>query len=151
MIIRKFFRRKSFESMDKVFVDTDVILDFLLDRQPFSEQSTILFSMGDLGKIRLYSSGLVFSNCYYLLRKISTHQKVIEKLKLLASFIDFTPVNKQVVLDALHSSFRDFEDALQNAAASTAGINILLTRNTKDYKQSELSVMTSETYLASLS
>ncbi len=137
--------------MDKVFVDTDVILDFLLDRQPFSEQSTILFSMGDLGKIRLYSSGLVFSNCYYLLRKISTHQKVIEKLKLLASFIDFTPVNKQVVLDALHSSFRDFEDALQNAAASTAGINILLTRNTKDYKQSELSVMTSETYLASLS
>ena len=137
--------------MDKVFVDTDVILDFLLDREPFSEQSTILFSMGDLGKIRLYSSGLVFSNCYYILRKISTHQKVIEKLTLLASFIDFTPVNKQVVLDALHSSFGDFEDALQNAAASTVGINILLTRNTKDYKQSELSVMTPETYLASLS
>lgn len=134
--------------MDKVFVDTDVILDFLLDRMPFSEHSSILFSLADTGKIRIYSSGLVFSNCYYILRKISTHQKVLEKLKLLASLLEFTPVTKQVVLDALHSSFRDFEDALQNTSASLADINILLTRNTKDYKQSELSVMTPEAYLA---
>ncbi len=136
--------------MDKVFVDTDVILDFLLDRIPFSDSSGLVISMGDLGKIRLYSSGLVFSNCYYILRKIATHQKVIENLKLLAAFIDFAPVNKQVVIDALHSSFKDFEDALQNSAASLAGINILLTRNIKDYKQSELSVMTPEDYIASL-
>ena len=131
-------------------MDTDVILDFLLDREPFSEASTILFSMGDQGKIKLYSSGLVFSNCYYILRKISTHQKVIEKLTLLASFMDFTLINKQVILDALQSSFRDFEDALQNASASTSGLNILLTRNTKDYRQSELSVLTPDGYLASL-
>lgn len=135
--------------MDKLFVDTDVLLYFLLDRMPFSEPSTILFSMGDLGKIKLYTSGLVFSNCYYFLRKISTHQKVMEKLNLLASFMEITTINKQVVQDALHSSFKDFEDAIQNASAYSAGINILLTRNTKDYKHSELSVMTPEGYLAS--
>jgi len=54
------------------------------------------------------------------------------------------------VVNALHSSFRDFEDAIQNSAASLAGINIVLTRNTWDFKQSELSVMTPEEYIASL-
>jgi predicted nucleic acid-binding protein len=150
LTIKKFFRKKFFGSMDKVFVDTDVILDFIMDREPFADVAVILFSMGDNGKLKLYTSGLVFSNCYYILRKLTTHGKVVEKLKSLASFIDFVPVNKQVVLEALHSSFKDFEDALQNAAAATGGISILVTRNTKDYRTSGLSVMTPEEYLASL-
>jgi len=136
--------------MDKVFVDTDVILDFMMDRDPYTDMTTILFSMADNRKIKLYTSGLVFSNCYYILRKIATHGKVVEKLKSLASFVDFVPVNKQVVLEALHSNFKDFEDALQNAAAVTGGISILVTRNIKDYKTSGLSVMTPGEYLASL-
>jgi predicted nucleic acid-binding protein len=136
--------------MDKVFVDTDVILDFMMDREPHADISRILFSMGDAGNLKLYTSGLVFSNCYYILRKIATHAKIVEKLKTLSSFIDFVPVTKQVVLEALHSSFKDFEDAIQNAAATTGGISILITRNTKDYRTSGLSVMTPEEYLASL-
>ncbi len=136
--------------MDKVFVDTDVILDFMMDREPFADITGILFSMGDTGKIRIFTSGLVFSNCYYILRKIASHGKVVEKLKSLSSFIDFVPVNKQVVLEALHSSFKDFEDAIQNASAAHAGIEILLTRDTKDYRTSGLSVMTPDEYLASL-
>ena len=133
--------------MDKVFLDTDVILDFLLDRKLFSEASIYILTLGDLGKIKLYSSGLVFSNCYYFLRKISSHSKVMATLQTLSSFIEFAPVNHQVVMDALHSSFKDFEDALQNAAASSAGVNFLLTRNIKDYKKSDLAVMTPEEYI----
>ena len=134
--------------MDKVFLDTDVILDFLLDRTSFSEASVFLLTLGDMGKIELYSSGLVFSNCYYILRKISTHLKVIDALQSLGSFIEFAPVDHQVVLNALHSSFIDFEDAVQNAAASSAGVRFLITRNIKDYKKSDLAVMTPEEYLA---
>lgn len=134
--------------MDKVYLDTDVILDFLLDRKAISDASIFILNMGDLGKIKLYSSGLVFSNCYYILRKISSHPKAIDTLQTLSSFIEFAPVDHQVVLDALHSSFKDFEDALQNAAASSAGVSCLLTRNSKDYKKSDLPVMTPEEYLA---
>lgn len=135
--------------MDKVFLDTDVILDFLLDRNDFSEASVCLLTLGDMGKISLYSSGLVFSNCYYILRKISSHAKAIDALQSLGSFIEFTTIDHQVVLDALHSSFKDFEDALQNAAATSAGVRILITRNIKDFKQSNLAVMTPEVYIAS--
>lgn len=134
--------------MDKVYLDTDVILDFLLDPKSFSGASIFILNMGDLGKIKLYSSGLVFSNCYYILRKISSHLKAMDTLQTLSSIIEFAPVDHQVVLDALHSSFKDFEDALQNAAASSVGVNFLLTRNIKDYKKSDLPVMTPEEYLA---
>ena len=140
---------RSFENMNKVFLDSDVILDFILNREPFSNHASAIFSLSESGKAKLYSSGLVFSNCYYILRKFTSHQKVIETLKSLALMIDFVAIHRQVVLDALHASFKDFEDAIQNAAASSAGINVLLTRNTKDYKRSELSVMTPEAYLAS--
>ncbi len=141
---------KSSGNMDKVFLDSDVILDFILNREPFSNYASDIFSLSESGKAKLYSSGLVFSNCYYILRKFTNHQKVIETLKSLTLLMDFVTINRQVVLDALHSSFKDFEDAIQNNAASAAGINILLTRNTKDYKQSELSVMTPDEYIASL-
>ena len=134
--------------MDKVFLDTDVILDFLLERKSFSEASIFLLTLGDIGKINLYSSGLVFSNCYYVLRKLSSHSKVIDALQSLRSFIEMVPIDHQVVDDALHSSFKDFEDAIQNSAASSAGIRFLITRNIKDYKKSELAVMTPEEYLA---
>lgn len=140
---------KSPENMDKVFLDTDVILDFLLDRHDFSEASVFLLTLGDMGKISLYSSGLVFSNCYYVLRKISSHSKAIDALQSLGSFIHFATLDHKAVQDALHSSFKDFEDGLQNAVASSAGIKVLITRNIKDYKQSNLAVMTPEVYIAS--
>ena len=134
--------------MDKVFLDTDVILDFLLDRDDFSEASVYLLTLGDMGKIGLYSSGLVFSNCYYVLRKISTHAKAMDALQSLGSFIHMTTIDDQVVEDALHSSFKDFEDALQNASATLSGIKVLITRNGKDYRKSSLAVMTPEEYIS---
>jgi predicted nucleic acid-binding protein len=129
-------------------MDTDVILDFLLDRDDFSEASVFVLTLGDLGKITLFSSGLVFSNCYYILRKISTHAKAIDALQSLGSFIQMTTIDHLVVQDALHSSFKDFEDALQNASATLSGIKILITRNGKDYKKSNLAVMTPEEYIS---
>lgn len=137
--------------MDKLFIDTDVVLDFLLERKPFSDAASALFTLGDSGIIQLYTSGLVYSNCYYLLRKFFSHQSVMVKLKSLASFVKFVSVDQFAVQEALNSSFNDFEDALQNAAASRSGIIKLITRNSKGYKQSTLSVMTAEEYLASRS
>jgi predicted nucleic acid-binding protein len=134
--------------MDRIFLDTDVILDFLLDRDDFSEASVFLLTLGDLGKITLFSSGLVFSNCYYILRKISTHAKAIDALQSLGSFIQITAIDHLVVQDALHSSFKDFEDALQDASATLSGIKILITRNGRDYKKSNLAVMTPEEYIS---
>jgi len=134
--------------MDKIFIDTDVLLDHLLDRKPFSDHSSLLLSLGELKQIKLYSSVLVFANCYYILRKYASHQKVIHSLTSLSGIIDFIDMGRNEVVEALHSSFGDFEDALQNAAATKGGIVRLVTRNIKDYRSSELSVITPEEYLA---
>lgn len=134
--------------MEKVLIDTDVILDFFFDRMPFSEESSQILSLCEKKEIQGYVTSIMVSNIYYLLRKNAKHEKVIDNLKLLLNIVDVTTTNKKVVLEALNSEFKDFEDALQNfSAQNDEKITIILTRNVKDYKTSNLSIMTPENYL----
>ena len=134
--------------MDKVLIDTDVILDFLFDRKPFSEDAAQILSWCENSKIQGFVTSIVLSNIYYLLRKTAKHEKVIENLKMLLNIVDVITTNKDAVLDALHSQFKDFEDALQNFSAQNNNeIKVIITRNSKDYKTSNLAVMEPETYI----
>ena len=133
--------------MDKVFVDTDVILDFLLDREPFTLDAARVFSLAEKKKLHACTTGLVFANAYYVLRKLASHKKVVEKLTELSQWVDIIGLPKVAVTNALKSGFSDFEDALQYFSAMEAGVKIILTRNVKDYKHSELAVMTPEIYI----
>ncbi len=134
--------------MEKVLIDTDVILDFFFDRMPFSEESSQILSLCEKKEIQGYVTSIMVSNFYYLLKKTAKHEKVIDNLKLLLNIVDVTTTNKKVVLEALNSEFKDFEDALQNfSAQNDEKITIILTRNVKDYKTSNLSIMTPENYL----
>jgi len=134
--------------MENVFIDTDVIVDFLTDRKPFSLQSAKIFSLIDQKKIRGCISSLSFSNLYYVLRKFGTHKKVISSLKELAELVDILKVDSDIVKSALTSDFKDFEDSIQYFAAQEhKKIDFIITRNIKDYKDSSLPVMTPETFL----
>lgn len=136
--------------MDKVLIDSDVILDALFDREPFSEYATEILSMCEARKIKGFLTPVTYSNIYYLLRKVATHEKVIVKLKQLLLITEVLPMNKKIVQNALNSQFKDFEDSLQNAAAELNGsIEVILTRNLKDYKKSKIGVFTPESYLKS--
>ena len=137
--------------MDKVFIDTDVILDFFFDRKPFSEEASLILNLCEKGEIKGFITSIMLSNIYYLLRKTAKHEKVIENLKILMSFIDVIVTDKKTVIDALNSDFKDFEDALQNFSVQNHNeIKIIITRNIKDYKTSKLSIMTPETYLKTI-
>lgn len=134
--------------MEKVLIDTDVLLDFFFDRKPFSEAATEILSACENKKIEGFVTAIMLSNMYYLLRKTAKHEKVMANLKLLLGFINVIPTNKKAVLDALYSDFKDFEDALQNFSAQNNNeIKIIITRNTKDYKTSSLSVMNPEGFM----
>jgi predicted nucleic acid-binding protein len=134
--------------MDKLLIDTDVILDFFFDRKPFSEQAARIFSLCETKTIQGFITPVIISNVYYLLRQTAKHEKVIEKLNLLLSITDVLLMDKEVVLAALSSKFKNFEDALQNYAATKAGmIDTILTRNVKDFKNSEIAIFTPEDYL----
>lgn len=134
--------------MDQVLIDTDVILDFFFDREPFAEYAIKVLNRCEGKQINGFTTPVIICNVYYLLRKTANHQLVIEKIKQLLNIIEITEMNKYVVLDALNSEFKDFEDALQNfSAVQNEKINIILTRNIKDFKKSNLAVLTPETYL----
>ena len=134
--------------MNKVLVDTDVILDFFFDRKPFSEDASQILSWCESGKINGFVTPVMISNIYYILRKLDKHEKIIENLKMLTSIVDIATIDKKTVLNALNSEFKDFEDALQNfSAINESDIQVIITRNIKDYKTSSLAVMTPENYL----
>ena len=137
--------------MDKILIDTDVILDFFFDRKPFSEFSSQISKLCENKKIEGYVTPVIYSNLYYLLIQIAKHDKVVEKLKQLLLITDILIMDKEVVNNALNSEFKDFEDSFQNFAALKNGrINIILTRNIKDFKKSEIGIMTPETYIKAL-
>lgn len=136
--------------MDRVLIDSDVVLDSLFDRKPFAEYSTVILSLCELGTIKGFLTPLIYSNVYYLLRRTAKHEKVIESLKQLLRITDVLQMDRTVVENALNSGFKDFEDSLQNCSALSSGnIDLILTRNLKDYKTSELGVFTPETYIKS--
>jgi predicted nucleic acid-binding protein len=134
--------------MDKVLLDTDVVLDFFFDRQPFSEFAATIISWSETKKIEGFITPVICSNVYYLLRQTAKHEKVIEKLTQLLTIVDVLQMDRQVIKAALTSDFNDFEDALQHfAAIQHGGIQVILTRNIKDYKKSKIGVMTPEEYI----
>ena len=134
--------------MEKVLIDTDVILDFFFDRKPFAEYSTQILNLCEENKLKGFTTPVIISNVYYLLRKTAKHDIIVERLKQLLSIIEIIKMDKNAVINALNSEFKDFEDALQNFSAIENGkIKVILTRNIKDFKKSELAILTPETYL----
>lgn len=137
--------------MDKVLIDTDVVLDFFFDRQPFAEYAAQLIGLCEAKKIEGFVTPVIFSNTYYILRQTARHEKVIDSLKQLLTITDVLLMDKEVVSNALNSGFKDLEDSLQNFAAMKYGkIDVIITRNIKDFKKSEIGVMTPESYVKSI-
>ena len=134
--------------MDRILIDTDIILDFFFDREPFSENASNILSLCESKEIIGFVTPVIVSNVYYLLRRTAKHEKVIEKLTLLISLLEVLIIDKRVIIEALSSDFKDFEDALQNySAEQNDEVDIIITRNIKDYKNSRLSVMLPDNYL----
>jgi predicted nucleic acid-binding protein len=124
-----------------VLFDTDVILDFLFDRKPFSQNSLALFLKCEDKELCGYVTPVILSNIYYITMQESHHAFVLEKLKVLVSIFTVLPMDQKTVHLALHSKFNDFEDALQYAAAlGSKKIDALVTRNLKDFKKSTIPV-----------
>src|SRR5665648_236397 len=125
--------------MTDLFIDKDVIIDFLIDRNPFSREAAIIFTLIEQKNLKGYASSLTFSNLYYALRKFESHNKVISKLESLSNMLTIVKVEEQTIKKALASGFPDFEDSIQYfSAIENRKINVIITRHTKDYKKSNI-------------
>lgn len=134
--------------MIHIFSDTDILLDLVTGRLPYSVMASSLFTLVEEGQIRSSASSLSFSNIYYVLRKYATHQRILNTLTRLSELLHIQKVDESIIKHALKSRFKDFEDAIQyHVALSDPDIGVIITRNIKDYKAAELPVMTPETFL----
>lgn len=135
--------------MKSVLIDTDVLLDFYLDRKPFSEDSLQLLLKCEQKQFRAFITPVIVANTYYILRRHATHLYVVERLQILLDTISVIAMDQKQVLAALDSKFTDFEDALQYfSAVNSNKIDAIITRNIKDFKKSALPVFTPQEYLA---
>jgi len=135
-------------SRDKIFLDTDVALDHLADRQPFAEYSHRIFALAETGELTVCLSSLSFSNLYYILRKLKGHADALALLGKLKLLVRVSAVTETEIHSALSSSFKDFEDAIQHfAAKAEGGVSAIVTRNRADYSASEILVLSPEEFL----
>lgn len=133
--------------MNKVFVDTDVILDLLARRIPHFHFSAVLFTFAEMKKLELYTTPLILANTFYILRKQlgnDSAKNAVRKLRILLHVIYST---ESVIDKALNSDFPDFEDAIQYYTALEYQIPVILTRNIRDYKKASVIVQTPVSYL----
>ncbi len=134
--------------MEKLLVDTYIILDLLAKREGFYRDAQLLFTLADKKKVELYISALSIANVNYILSKI--HGKDIAR-KILIQFkvlVEVLPFDDKITELSLASEFTDFEDAIQYYTALENGLNIIITRNKKDFKNSALPVLTAGEYLS---
>lgn len=132
----------------RVFLDTNVVLDHLADRQPFAEHAHRMFALAEKGELQLSVSSLSFSNLFYILRKLNGRADALALLSKLKSLVSVCSVSESDVESALASAFKDFEDALQHFSAKSGAVQVLVTRNKADFAQSEISVQTPDEFLA---
>lgn len=133
--------------MDRILVDTNIVLDLLAERKKFVLEAQELFTLSDKNKVKLYVSSLTFANTYYILSqqmKMNNVRTILRKFKVL---IEVLPMDDKIIDLSLESDFKDFEDAIQYYTAIENDINIIITRNLKDFKTAKIPVLTAKSYI----
>lgn len=135
----------------KLFLDTNVILDLLGERTPFYDSAAKIATLADQGKIRIVVSALSYATASYFISKNENDTIAKGKLRKFKILSEISDLNEEIIEKGLNSDFHDFEDALQYFSALSSDCNILITRNGKDFKGSDIPVMTADEYIKSIS
>lgn len=136
--------------MQKLFLDTNVIIDFLGERENFYEPAAKILTLADKKKIKILTSPTSISNAYYILAKYEDSKSVLEKIRKFKVLCSISMMNDEVVEKASNSNFKDFEDAMQYFSAVASNCDLIITRNEKDFKNALIPVMNTESYLQTL-
>ena len=134
----------------KLFLDTNVVIDLLGEREPFYESAAKIATLADKGKVQIYISALTYSTAYYLLARFEDKEIVKEKIRKFKVIAETSDLTDRIIDKGLASKFSDFEDSLQYYCAIKMDCNIIITRNGKDFKVSDISVLTPDEYLISI-
>jgi predicted nucleic acid-binding protein len=127
---------------ERLFLDSDVIIDIAINRKPFAEPAAVVLSEVEAGTYSGFTSAAIFTNVYYIHRKFSDHTIALRFLRKLRLILKVLDVSDLIIQKALDSNFNDFEDGIQYFTAVHNKIDFILTRNVDDFKNSLISVHT---------
>ena len=133
----------------RVFLDTNVMIDLIIKRQPFFTEVAEIVTFAEKNKIELFTSSLSFVNTFYVASKVNSKELVLETLKKFRIICDVTIIDELNIDKSLISDFEDFEDAVQYNSALYHNCNYILTRDKKGFEKSKIVVMTPSEFLAS--
>ena len=132
----------------KLFVDSDVVIDFFTDREPHANPASELFELNEQGSVTLFLSAVSINNIYYIVRKFLGHKKTIEVVEALTEMTEIIGTTKAEIVQALKNDFTDYEDSIQySSALNIEDLDAIITRNIKDYRNSSIAVMTPLNFL----
>ena len=134
----------------KLFLDTNVMLDFLGERDPFYMSAAKIATLADKRKLKIVVSAISYTTISYFLTKYDGLEKMKTKLRKFKVISEICELDALIIEKGLNSDFPDFEDSLQYYSALRTECDIIITRNGKDFKKSQIPVMTPDEFLSSI-
>lgn len=135
--------------MSRILIDTNIIIDLLSKREGFYEEAADLFSLADKKVLELAISSLTFANTSYILSKLKSPKEAREILRKFKVLVQLLSLDDKITDLALcDERFPDFEDGLQYYSAIENQVDIIITRNKRDFKNSKIPVLTAKEFLA---
>ena len=129
--------------MKAFFIDTNIVIDFISFRVPFGIAAKSIFELAEKKNIKLYISSLSVATTHYVLKKVFSEDQVRTAISSTLDLLEIIPVTEDILRKSLNSNHKDFEDSVQIFCASTIeNIDSIITRNVKDFKGSEIKVLT---------
>jgi predicted nucleic acid-binding protein len=134
----------------KILIDTNIIIDNALEREPFWNASEQVLSLIEKGTIAGYISASTFSDLYYIIRKARGRDWTLTYLKQLITFCQIATVNQAAIIMAFTTNFQDFEDSIQYSTAVVNKLDAIITRNPQDFPIVTPRIITPEQLIAEL-
>ena len=130
----------------KVFIDTNILIDFIARRENFYQIAANLISLGVKGEIKLCATPLSIATCIFITKKLLGYEGAIKAIQIIENYIEVTAMNSSQCHNALYSKMPDFEDMLQFESAYAAGCDVIITRNKKHFPQDAIQVLEPEEF-----
>jgi len=135
--------------MKKVFLDTNVLIDYLARRGQFFQHAALIVQLGKERKCQLLVSALSFATASFILESHHklTNDVIVQKFAQFVKMCNVTPVDSLIIDEAIASRFSDFEDAMQYYSAIREGADAIITRNSDDFDVAKIEVYEPQKFL----
>ncbi len=132
---------------EKIYIDTDVLLDVVFERKPFFYDSQKILALIEKNYFIGFTSSLILANCYHIICSNKNENIAVKAISKLRSILTILPFTDKEIGESLNSKIKDFEDGIQYYITINNGLDTIITRNISDYRNIDISVLMSNDFL----